>query len=201
MGDRGPTIEPPSMSPAKPPSHDNKFGADWSDVEKVEYLYLRNWSVNRIMRKLGVTPDMLEALLEAVDAKIEKRISLQRAKVVRQHYGFHEELATVALDSFNKLAKQGRHAPSFLRIASESKATARKIYALDEPVKTVSVNVDAKVHALFKPEVNARIMSDPEAREAFLKLEEFASNPRKAIDKPDVPVDVTPPAPPWEAAR
>jgi hypothetical protein len=156
-----------------------------TDLEKIEYLYLRNWTVARIARRVGLLRGVIEKMCVEIDKKIEERVQQSPERIRAQHFGFHEQLAAEALSGYTaskyasdapKNPKTGKRPksekgadPRFLRVAAENKAAARKIYGLDAASKTENINLVAR--AVFSPEEMARILGNPAARRAMTVIE------------------------------
>lgn len=152
---------------------------DWTDEEKVEFLADRAWSMARICRKTGLSKRRVEAIIDEVDERrveeIRRRPELRKARYVALNRAIEEE-------SWRSYRRKG--CIRDLKVGLEAREQTIKILGDRAPTRTV--NEEWKVHALVNPEVHARIMADPDAREALIRLEEFAAGHQADFD-------VTPP--------
>lgn len=135
----------------------------------------------QIARKLGVPYPTAAVLYEQVFTQVYGRIRDRYTPEVLA--SMKDELADTLLEVIRNCRRAVNHS---LR---EGKPSTRAYTHLNGAVKllnamegfnapTQSVNVEWKASALVNPEVHARILADPAAREALIRLEEFAADHR-----------------------
>lgn len=161
----------PVQAEATPPGRE-RLGRDWSDEDKVRYLYERNWSVNAICRRAKVTPDKAKAIIEAVDEEMIARVRDSPERVKAAHVGYLEMVALEASRAYQRSVKKsssGIGNPRLLRVGVEAKSQIRKIYGFDAPARQVNLNVTGKT-LVHPADQQAFLDADPDVRSKLLDL-------------------------------
>lgn len=148
----------------------------WTDEEKVEYLYDRQWAVSRIARKTGLSANRIRELLDEID---ERRFAEIEKSPRRRKAGYVAVNKAIMAAAWEKMERGGN--ARLLKLVLE--AQNQNIKVLGDYAPTHTINVDLTERSLINPAIQARIMARPEAMAALVALEEMAAEEQAATEE------------------